>query len=495
MSKTKKKGSKKERKIKLLVWGDSPAVATGFGTVIRGIFTPLARTGKYDIDIIGINDRGGWKNPDKYPYRIYPARVGISEGDYFGRDRLVASLLGKDTDLKPPWDIVFTLNDPFVLTAPLSVFNRGTMAVLKEIRETTKEKLPPDWHFKIVSYWPIDSYLRENWVEDGISIADYPVAYTEYGKREIEKADSKLSNPTEVGKRVGVIYHGVNLRDFFPLSTKKRKEFRDKYFEGKVKEETFLVTAIARNQLRKDLPRTMQVFKEFKMRRPDSFLYLHCQETDAWGSLREYARNWDLELGEDWAVPAKFSANIGYPIETLNKIYNASDVILSTSLGEGVGFYNLEGFATKTLVVAPNNTSHRELYGYDEEDDISDLDKIAEKLRGIPVMCYSTKSEWATYGVQDFERVRPLVNVEDAIQKLIWAYDNPDKTSKIVDRAYNWIQKYSWDIIAKEWDKLFQKVYNELEDERAKAKINLPKEIRLESPKPQSGKRISIPQT
>ena len=34
------------KKIKILVYGDSSAVSTGFGKVIKGIFKPLAETEK-----------------------------------------------------------------------------------------------------------------------------------------------------------------------------------------------------------------------------------------------------------------------------------------------------------------------------------------------------------------------------------------------------------------------------------------------------------------
>jgi len=469
--KNKNKLKNKIRKIRVLALIDSPAAATGFGTVARGILISLAKTKKFDIDVIGINDRGGWKDPTQYPLRIYPARIAVNtEGDYYGRPRLIAALLGKDPDLKPPWDIVFTLNDPFILEQPVPVFNKGTFTIIKEIQKKFKEKLPPHWWFKIISYWPVDSPIKGNWIEDAIALADYPIAYTEYGRKEIERTDKLLDQPTEVNKKLRVIYHGVDLKKFYPLPNSTIKQFRERYFEGKLKDETFLVVAVARNQLRKDLPRTMYIFKEFQKRRPDSFLYLHCQETDAWGSLREYARNWDLELGKDWAVPASFSANIGFPIEFMNLLYNAADCVLSTTLGEGFGFYNLESFATKTIVLAPNNTVHPELFNYDSQEDISDLDKMYTKLRGIPIKCGSTTSEWATYGAQDFERVRPLTNVDDAVKKLIWVYDNPDKVKEIEERAFGWVKNYDWSIIAKQWDNLFMEVFDELEHERTKTK-------------------------
>jgi len=481
MSKNKRKqnkaGQQEQKKIKVLAWCDSPAVSTGFAQVTKNVLGYLARTGKYEIDVIGINDTGSYKDPARFPFKIWPAKSAIEStmGDFHGRPRLVAAVLGKEPEIKLPWDIVFTLNDPFILEEPLMAFDKGTMEILKVAQIQYKKaveqgKIPPEYLYKIISYWPVDSAVKENWV-DVIAMPDKPVAYTEYGKREILKANKHKKEPIpNLEEDLGIINHGVKLETFKVVPGDDVQKFKDTYFEGKVKKETFLITVIARNQMRKDLPRTLQVFSEFLKRRPQSFLYLHCKETDAWGSLKEYARNWpNLEYGENWGCPSNFNVNQGIPIEAVNLVYNASDCILSTTQGEGWGFYNSEGFATKTLVVGPNNTTTPELFGYDYKEDVSDIEAIYPKLRGIPYKCGSTSSEWAVYGVQDLERIRPLANVDDAVKKLIWAYDNPDKVKEIVERAYNWIQNYSWDIICQKWDTLFQEAYKELTDERTEA--------------------------
>lgn len=467
----------KDRPIFILVWADSPACATGFATVVKNIFAPLALTQKYQIDIIGINDTGGWKDPRKYPFRIFPARNPLEDGgDFHGRPKLIGALSGKDSELRPPWDLLFILNDPFILEGPLPVFKKGTADIIKEIKDVYKKTLPPEAWFKTIAYWPVDSLVRGNWVERAIAPMDVSVAYTEYAKEEIAKGDITAKEPTHVADNMPVIYHGYNPQHFNVISDDDKKKFRKDFFDGKVSDDTFIVTAVARNQMRKDLPRTMAIFKEFQKRRPNSFLYLHAQEHDAWGSLQEYARNWHLELGKDWGFPGKFDANTGFPVEAVNLIYNVSDCIISTSLGEGFGFYNFESFATKTPIIAPNNTVHPELFGYDKDEDISDMDTLYQKVRGIPVKCFSTTSEWATYGSQDLMRPRPLTNVDDAVKKLMWVYDNPDKVKEITERAYTWVQDYTWDKIVAKWDKLFQEQYSILQEERAHApKLTVPK--------------------
>lgn len=457
------------KKTRILVWADSPAVSTGFATVSRNIFNNLAKTGKYEIDVLGINDTGDWKDPNKFPYKIFPARSNTEQGgDFHGRPRLVTAVLGKDRNLVPPWDIIFTLNDPFIHEEAIPVFNKGVSDILTAAKEASKNNLPSDWYFKIVSYVPVDSRLKGNWIQ-AIAQHDYLVPYSEYAKEEMIKADDSLDQKTEMEEKlVDPIYHGFNEKDFFYIDREDKdlKEFRDNYFKGRVKDDTFLISVVARNQPRKDIPRTMKIFKEFKRRRPDSFLYINAQESDVGGSLLALAEELGLRIGEDWGCPSKFSANTGISVESLNKIYNLSDVILSTSLGEGFGLYNLEAMATKTLVVGPDNTVHPEIYGYDDNDDISDIKSIKDKIRGVPVLAGSNLSEFVNQGGSDFDRYRPIVNVEDAVKKLIWIYDNPDEAEKIAERGHEWVQNYTWDKIAEQWEALFDKIVDDLQKER-----------------------------
>ena len=455
-----------EKYIRMLVWGDSPTVATGFGTVIRGIFTHLANTQRYLIDIIGINDRGGWHDPEEFPFRIYPA-YSIGNQDYYGRHRFVMVLTGKDKDIKMPYDIVFTLNDPFILEQSLVSSGLGTIALIKSLEDRYQREMKPRVWFKTVSYWPIDSPIKDNWLEKSIALPDQSIAYTEYAKEEILKAESHLQNKTEIEKRLSVIYHGVDLDTYKPLPLEEKKAFRQEYYSGKVHEDTFLIGIVARNQMRKDIPRAMKIFREFLKRRPNSFLYIHAKETDSWGSLREYARQFGLREGDEWGFPANFDENTGYPLEAMNAIYNTFDCTFSTTLGEGFGMPIVEAMAINLPVIAPNHTSITEIFGV-PKGKIDSMDTLdLTKVRGIPLNNGTTASEWATYGPNDFERFRPLTNIEDAVKKLIWVYDNPEKAKQIAQNGHDWVQQYSWKAIAQKWDEVFTKVYNDLEKERA----------------------------
>ena len=68
--------------------------------------------------------------------------------------------------------------------------------------------------------------------------------------------------------------------------------------------DTYLITNVNRNQLRKDIPKTMMAFKEFKKKVKNSVLYLHMAPKDVGGDLFEMARILDLIIGKDIKFPA-----------------------------------------------------------------------------------------------------------------------------------------------------------------------------------------------
>ncbi len=480
---------KPPKKIKVLAWCDSPTVATGFATVSRNILKSLAKTGKYDIDVIAINYHGDWYDQNIHPYRLYPAKSPLSD-DIHGRERLVSALMNKDLTMRGPWDIVFTLNDPFILEIPLSYLNKGTLQVIKEVQALYLEKKPAN-HFKVISYWPIDSAIKPNWLQSAIDLSDVSVAYTNYGKGEMVKA-GKLCTPVIQGleDRLPVIYHGVDTKMFHPLPAEEVKAFRKEFFQDFIRDDTFVVTVVGRNQPRKDIARCFAIFKEFQKRRPDSYLYIHAKAHDAGGSLLEHANQFGLNVPKDWGYPQTFSENQGYPLEVLNKIYNVSDCVLSTTLGEGFGLPFVEAMAAKVINLSPLNTTVPELFGVptpnigETYNNIADRTEDFETWRGLGYKCLSTSSEWTALGAQDYERIRPLGNVDDAVKKLIWIYDNPDKVQKIEENAYNWIQNYDWDIINQQWNLIFEETYQALRKERSKAQQKIDKQTKHQNPVP-----------
>jgi glycosyltransferase involved in cell wall biosynthesis len=290
----------KMKKIKILAYCDSPTCATGFGTVSRNILSGLYATGKYDIDILGINY---WGDPHGFPFRIWP--VGINaERDPYGRKKIFNMIQQMD------FDVLFFLQDSFIMDFLPELH--------KQLRAKGKE-------FRSICYYPVDGVPKAQWLNN-VNACDYVVAYSEFGKQQ-----SKDVLPAM--KDLLVIPHGANTKDYFVASEKDTRAFRSQFFASQA--DKFVFTNLNRNQQRKDIPRTIAAFNEFHKQVPNSLLYLHMAKKDQGWDLPEIVKAYGLSTSEDVIFPENFGPNQGYPRNIVNMIYNISDCVVSTTLGEG----------------------------------------------------------------------------------------------------------------------------------------------------------------
>jgi glycosyltransferase involved in cell wall biosynthesis len=317
-------GSESTKKTKVIFYGDSPTCATGFGQVSRNILPALHESGRYEVDILGINY---WGDPHGYPFKIWPMAVN-SQRDPYGRQRLQAHL----SDPRLEYDILFFLQDTFILD-----FLPG---MLDSLAKSGKR-------FKSVYYYPIDGIPKESWIES-VNAVDFPVTYTQFGYEQSVRTKPELEG------RLRVMPHGVNPKVFFPAPEVQVKEFRQQFFGALA--DKFIITNVNRNQQRKDIPATIRAFKGLREQRPDCLLYLHMMAQDQGWNLPEVIKAFDLDITKDVILPQNFTASTGFPLEILNLIYNSSDCVVSTTVGEGWGLSWTEAMATKTPVVYPINT-------------------------------------------------------------------------------------------------------------------------------------------
>lgn len=408
---------------KKVLWLSDFNCATGFAQVAHNILNQLQKTGLYDFTVIGINHHGEPYDFHKWPFPIYPAidvahMHEVRYRDVFGRQRLL-DMLGSGE-----FDIVFTLQDTFIMEQ----VGEHIARTKKELAGMGKKA------FKWIYYYPVDAPLKSNWVEKSVEQADFPVAYTHFGKRETLVHSGRSD--------IRVIYHGVNLEAFKPQTRQQKKAFRKEFFAGHA-DGKFVVTNINRNQARKDIPRTMAAFAEFKKQLPESLLYLHMNGNDAGGNVNEMARFYGLKPLEDYVLPDGFSEHSGYTIERVNDIYNASDVIVSTTLGEGWGLSSTEAMATKTPILFPKNTSLIEIIGENEE-------------RGYFAESGASVSEFVCLGAMDNNLYRPATNVASFVHQLHHIHAHRDEARAKAEEAFTWVtENLSWDVIGEQWKEVF----------------------------------------
>jgi D-inositol-3-phosphate glycosyltransferase len=225
---------------------------------------------------------------------------------------------------------------------------------------------------KIVTYIPLDgAILRE---EDAAALeqADRVVAYTQFARSQFEGAFRRLREKqgTREFPAVDVIPHGLDRDRFFPFPELTRASFasagraqakRQVFGEDGGGSESFVVLNAGRPDKRKRVDLTVNGFARFAAGKPTHVrLCLHHAIVDDAGGRELAACIRECGLGE------RVSLNpLGTRIVTdpeLNLLYNACDVGITTSMGEGWGLVNCEHGAAGAAQIVPDHTACSELW-------------------------------------------------------------------------------------------------------------------------------------
>jgi glycosyltransferase involved in cell wall biosynthesis len=384
---------------KLLLWGDSPNVTTGFGKVAEEI---LKRMKGYEITVIGINYYGEFYSNDRFPYKIFMAKRG---NDMLGRETFLTLLM------QEKWDVVITHND---------------VGVIKSVSEYIM-KVKAQSNFQWIAYMPIDhDTLRYEHI-DFMKDPDEVLVYSEFGKRELTRIDKSI------GERVKVAWLGTDTANYRPL--KNRLELRKKWFDVSDMG-TVIVLNDNANRWRKDHPHGVLGFKYFHDKFPNSKYYVHAPIKEQGGDLQSIAKNCGLPDGA--MIFRENNALHGLSNEEMNELYNAADIVASSTMSEGWGLSCTQAFATKTPALFPRHTSLVEMIGENEE-----RGKFVE-LSSERLLAWNLCSYW-----------RPLISSQSFADGLEWIVKNEKEAKRRAEVAYNWVQEKTWDNLHKLiWEKI-----------------------------------------
>lgn len=415
-----------ERKTILCLMDYGKECRTGFATVSRNIKSEVKKAfgENLNLHICAVNHFG-----DNYTEEdgtiVLSAKRNDVKSDDFGRFAFL-KILHDSND----YDGIFIIQDLGVIIPIIEI--------LRSIKE--KKKKEGKKQFKSIWYFPVDCHLFPILTKD-IEFFDLLVTYTNYGRGEVLKLRPELKG------KIKVLYHGHNSKDFYPLTQGENLKFKKEYFGENA--DKFIVTNVNRNQPRKDLPNTIfgfiEAMKDWKNQglEREPFLYLHCHPFDPMGhDLRLLIEQTELVEGKDVGlIPKEFEENLT-PLETLNKIYNASDIYISTTLGEGWGLTITEAMGTKLPVIAPNSTSIAEIIGNDERGYL---------LNTIIPYCNNVDNI--------IREQTDYIEVGEKIIEVALDLQNGTQTKRRVESAYNWVNSLSWKEISKRWIDYFREIY------------------------------------
>jgi hypothetical protein len=406
---------------------------TGFSTVSKNIKSELKKHFGNDLvlHICAINYHGEPYEEKDGTY-VISALKSATKRDDFGRYGFLKILTDSND-----YDGIFILQD-LAVVVPI-------IEVLKTIKQKKKEA--NQRQFKSIFYFPVDNKLRTEECKN-LEFFDLLVTYTEYGRSRV------LNHRPELQPKLKVIPHGNNSRDFYPLEEESNMAFRKDYF-GK-NSEKIIISNINRNQSRKDIPSTIFAFRQAQWQLQEKgladkiFLYLHMNPKDPMGwDIPLLMKQTELKEGIDYMILSEEDGAKGVSVETLNQIYNASDIYLSTTLGEGWGLGITEAFSTKLSVICPLHTSLEE---------ITDMGRRAFVIDELNPCCF-----WKENIVREQVSIYQTADLITELSAHIYSYDVNAEEKLLreakIDRAYKYVQGLEWSEICKRWIEYFKEVY------------------------------------
>lgn len=329
---------------KVLWFGDA-GCHTGFSRVTHSIGERLVDDYGHDIHVLGYNYRGdSWpsmKDPDRQtPLKLYRPNA-VESQDIFGMSRHI-ELLAK---VEP--DVVVMLHDANIL-----------LFLLFE-NKWDKDQITARYR-PVISYVPIDGYNRPPAWSALLDKVSNPVAMSKFGQAAMP--GSKL------------VYHGVDSERFRPVTTKAPMTLSSGQVvrgQGDCKEalgfprDSFLVVRADKNSGRKDYASTIKAMWPVMKAHKDIRVHLHTtggrSQDDALVINEMLTR--EPELHGRFSLPDLHNSFVGWPEEDLIALYNAADLFVTTSRGEGFGLTIAEAMACGTPVVAQNVSAIPEVVG------------------------------------------------------------------------------------------------------------------------------------
>lgn len=206
--------------------------------------------------------------------------------------------------------------------------------------------------FRWCPWAPVDHEPIPHLVAERLKTAYKPIAYSRFGWEQMRST----------GLDPAYVPHGVETSKYHPLPSKAEARQYSKLPAG-----AFLVSMVAANNglpSRKGFPEAFQAFKMLLDKHNDAYLYIHTKATGGAGmpgvDIAELAELVGIPKSH-YEVADRYQYFLGYPVEYLNAVYNASDVLLNPAYGEGFGLPVLEAQACGTPVIVSDNTAMREL--------------------------------------------------------------------------------------------------------------------------------------
>jgi FkbM family methyltransferase len=273
-------------------------------------------------------------------------------------------------------------------------------------------------------WFPQDSYPPCATVVERAKQADYPIAMSKFG----------VESMAEQGVDCLYVPHGVDTIVYSPMDKSAARKALN------LPDDKFIVLMVAANQSfpsRKAFPENLSGFARFHREHPDSMLYLHTTRMprgQAWDGIELEQLIRSLGIQDAVTFTDEYRMAIGVPDEEMAQIYNAADVLLSASMGEGFGVPIIEAQASGIPVITT---------------DFSAMTEIT--FNGIRVK--PLQESWIA--INTWQALPPIAGIHQALTMI---YEQPEEDKRKAAQAARQriIQDYSWPVVIEQWRVLLE---------------------------------------
>ena len=387
---------------------------TGFTRVLTSLFSRLKH--KYKTHWLGIGYKGAVQKINGYT--LYP--TNLEGGDIYAAYQMKALIQKLDAE------IVFLLNDFWML--------KNYKNCLDELKSQVTT----------FAYIPLDGKIDEPAAVRECVYLDHLICYNRFSISEVTKAFDSIAkeDPQMKFPVCHEIPHGIDLSNFFPLKERalpenflNRKKIKDEIFPAIDNEDSFVILNANRISERKALHLSLEAFSNFSKEKSNAYLCLHLPNSNEHqlkllgDQIREYRIEKQVIINP---LGSGYCSN-----ETLNELYNACDVGLNTSLGEGWGMIAFEHAATGAVQIVPAHTACKELW--EDAGLVIEVDHW-KKLTTNPFLMGHISVDHLTQLLEDLFADKNLLH---------------QKSKMSFQKAIS--SQYDWTNIAGVWNDLFEK--------------------------------------